>query len=105
MRFNNRLRLPTGLTIGVASTQTVAPVELHVEDALAVLDPGSRPEPIAPVARSSPVGSRSLLVTTGYFAAERIALGSGEELELTAEGSPQVLTCLAGARHRRHPGR
>jgi mannose-6-phosphate isomerase len=70
--------------------------ELHVEEALAVLDPEFRPEPIPPAPLPTSAGSRELLVSCRYFAAERIRLAAREALDLQAEGSPQALTLLSG---------
>jgi len=72
--------------------------ELHVEPGLAVTNPDYRPEPIAPITIPSPAGRRQLLVDCPYFALERIALATGEEVALSA-GSPQVLTCVRGGGH------
>lgn len=70
---------------------------LHVEDGLAVVDPGSRPEPIPPLPVRSAVGRRQILAACRFFALERIALAAGETVEAAATDAPQVMTCLRGA--------
>ena len=73
------------------------PRDLHLEDALRVLNPEFRPEPIRPVPLPTAVGQRDLLVATRLFALERIGLHVGEPLMLPAEECPQAVTCLGGA--------
>ena len=74
------------------------PRELHLDEGFAVLDPASRPEPVAPAPLPSSAGSRTLLVRCPYFAAERIEITAGDVVALDGMGAPQVLTCLnAGA--------
>ncbi len=73
------------------------PRELHLDAGLAVLDPASRPEPIAPLRIPSGSGRRQLLAACRYFALERIALAAGEAANLRAPDGPQAVTCLRGA--------
>ena len=73
------------------------PRPVHVEAGLSVLDPASRPSPIRPTELRAAVGRRQLLVGSRFFAVERIALPAGGEAAIAATGSPQVVTCLAGA--------
>src|SRR5215211_4348250 len=73
------------------------PRELHLDEGFAVLDPTSRPEPIAPVLLPSSASSRTRLVQCPYFTAERIELAPGDAIELNGAGAPQALTCLTGA--------
>jgi mannose-6-phosphate isomerase len=73
------------------------PREMHVEQGLAVADASSRPEPLTPITVPSAAGRRQRLVACRYFALERIALVTGEEVALVAEESPQAVTCLHGA--------
>lgn len=72
------------------------PRELHVDQALAVLDGTSRPVPIAPLAFASGAGRRQLLAACRYFAIERIALAAGERVPLVTDDSVQVVTTLRG---------
>lgn len=72
------------------------PRELHVDAALAVLDPALRPEPIAPLALPYAMGRRHLLAACRLFALERIELAEGDEVAVLASGSAQTLTCLRG---------
>lgn len=67
--------------------------ELHVEQALSVLDPAQRPVAEAIPSRAAP---RWPLVASAYFAAERIVLIPGQTTTVHADDSPQVLTCLSG---------
>jgi len=70
---------------------------LHVEPALAVFDPSSRPSPIPPLALPSLAGRRLLVAACRHFALERIELAAGESVTITAFGGPQAVTCLNGA--------
>jgi mannose-6-phosphate isomerase len=70
---------------------------LHHGEGLALVDPRSRPEPIARVALGDLAADRALLVATPWFALERIALAGDRVVRLAAAGSPQVLTPVAGA--------
>lgn len=72
------------------------PREMHVEAGLAAVDPALLPDPIAPVALPDAAGERELLAACRYFATERVTLPPGGALRATAEGTPQVLTCLSG---------
>ncbi len=72
------------------------PRALHHAEGLPLVDPSSRPEPIAPIPLGDGPAARTLLVATRYFALERIVLAAGEHLQLAAVASPQALTCLAG---------
>jgi mannose-6-phosphate isomerase len=72
------------------------PRELHHAEGLPLVDPSSRPEPIAPIPLCDGPAARTLLVATRYFALERIVLAAGEHLQLAAVASPQTLICLAG---------
>lgn len=72
------------------------PRELHIEAGLAVTDVHSRPEPIVPTELASPTGRRQLLIACRYFALERIALVTGDEVSLIAPESPQTITTLRG---------
>jgi mannose-6-phosphate isomerase len=71
--------------------------ELHIDEGLSVLDPVSRPDPIAPEPLSTGAGSRARLVRCPYFTAERITLAAGDAVTLDGAGAPQVFTCLEGA--------
>jgi mannose-6-phosphate isomerase len=73
------------------------PRELHLDESFAVLDPNLRPEPVPPRSLPSPAGTRTQLVSCPLFTAERIVLDTGESLELSGEGAPQVFTPLTGA--------
>jgi mannose-6-phosphate isomerase len=72
------------------------PRALHHAEGLPLVDPSSRPEPIAPIPLADGSATRTLLVATRYFALERIVPAAGKRLQLAAVASPQVLTCLAG---------
>lgn len=71
--------------------------ELHVEAGLAVADIRSRPEPSVPIDLPTATSRRQLLIACRYFALERIALVTGEEVKLTAPDSPQTITTLRGS--------
>lgn len=73
------------------------PRDLHVDAALAVLDPALRPEPIVPLTLPSAIGRRRLLAACRLFALERIELAEGAEVAVAASGSAQTLTCLRGS--------
>jgi mannose-6-phosphate isomerase len=70
--------------------------ELHLDAGLAALDPTSRPESVAPASLPTPAGKRDRLVACRFFALERFELVAGETVRLDGEGTPQVVTCLAG---------
>lgn len=72
------------------------PRALHHAEGLPLVDPSSRPEPIAPIPLGDGPAARMLLVATRYFALERIVPAAGERVQLAAVASPQVFTCLAG---------
>lgn len=72
------------------------PRETHVEPGLAVLAPALRPGPIPPLLLTTRAGQRQLLAACRHFALERIVLAVGQEVTLTAAGSPQAVTCLHG---------
>jgi mannose-6-phosphate isomerase len=94
------IQQPSGLTYRLDDWGRVdrdgRPRELHLDASFAVLDPALRPEPLPPVALSSPAGTRTRLVACPRFAAERITLDTDESLMLDGLGAPQVLTPLAG---------
>lgn len=69
--------------------------ELHLDDGLASVDAASRPDILAPIDRS-PTSRRQLLVSCRYFALERLTVGIGDTAEVSAPGSPQVVTSLQG---------
>jgi mannose-6-phosphate isomerase len=69
------------------------PREMHLDAGFAVVDSSSRPEWLEPVVEGD---GRDLLVTTRYFALERIALADGERFRLPAASGPQVVTVLEG---------
>jgi mannose-6-phosphate isomerase len=73
------------------------PREMHIAQGLAVADVGSRPEPIPPLDLRSVAGRRQWLTVCRYFALERIALAAGEQIPISAPGSPQIITCTRGA--------
>ena len=73
------------------------PRALHLDDGLAVVDPASRPEPIASVSLADVGVRRRLLAACRYFALEEIATDAGAyDVAVGTEG-PQVVTCLRGA--------
>jgi mannose-6-phosphate isomerase len=72
------------------------PRALHHVEGLPLVDPSSRPEPIAPIPLADGLAARTLLVATRYFALERIVPAADERLQLVAVASPQVFTCLVG---------
>jgi mannose-6-phosphate isomerase len=76
------------------------PRELHIDLGLSVIDAGSRPEVIPPVALG-PGSGRLLLAACRYFALEQLNLVTGmeETLALAAPESAQVVTCLTGEVH------
>jgi mannose-6-phosphate isomerase len=69
---------------------------LHQAEGLAVLDPSSRPQPLAAVRLDPDDPRRELLAATRYFALERITLAADDSLPLTGILSPQVLTAIDG---------
>lgn len=69
---------------------------LHHDEGLPLVDPSSRPEPIASILLADGPVTRALLVATHYFALERIVLAAVERVQLAAVASPQVFTCLTG---------
>jgi mannose-6-phosphate isomerase len=69
---------------------------LHQTEGLAVLDPLSRPQPLAAVRLDPDEPRRELLAATPYFALERITLAGGDLLSLAGIKSPQVLTAIDG---------
>lgn len=69
------------------------PREMHLAAGFAVADVASRPEWLEPLAEGD---GRDVLVTTRYFALERIALAGGETFRLPAASGPQVVTVLEG---------
>src|SRR5262249_50114070 len=71
--------------------------ELHVEEALGVLRPESRPEPLDRVEIPSLAGTRERLVSSPWFELERIVVAYGDALLLEAPESPQTVTCLQGS--------
>lgn len=73
------------------------PRQLHLDQALGVLDAAARPDPIAPRPIRSATGRRQLLAACRFFALERIELAAGAGTAVVADGSPQVLTCLEGS--------
>jgi mannose-6-phosphate isomerase len=73
-----------------------APRPLHHAAGLPLVDPASRPEPLPRSMIGSPGAGRELLVTSRYFALERIALAANEVVRTPAGASPQVLTGLGG---------
>ncbi|MGI8475712.1 MAG: class I mannose-6-phosphate isomerase, partial [Thermomicrobiales bacterium] len=73
------------------------PRDLHLDEAFAVIDAESRPEPLPPAPLPRSPGRRTTLVSCAYFAAERIELGPGDKIRLEAPGSPQTVTCLSGS--------
>jgi mannose-6-phosphate isomerase len=72
------------------------PRELHIEEGLAITNVHSRPELRLPIDLATPNGRRQLLVSCRYFALERIALVTGDEVPLVAPGSPQTITTVSG---------
>jgi mannose-6-phosphate isomerase len=73
------------------------PRELHIEAGLGVTNVLSRPEPILPTDLATANGRRQLLITCRYFALERAALVTGDEIPLAAPESPQTITILHGS--------
>lgn len=71
------------------------PRDLHHDQGFSVLDPDSRPMPVAPVALDA-APERTLLTATRYFALERMALLSGMSACLPPVESPQAITYLRG---------
>jgi mannose-6-phosphate isomerase len=69
------------------------PRALHVDEGLAVIDPGLRPEVIPHVSLGT---SRQLLAACKRFALERIMFEDDDRVEIESAGSAQALTCLAG---------
>jgi mannose-6-phosphate isomerase len=72
------------------------PRETHLDDGLAVMQPGLRPELVEPARLRATLGERHLLAACRYFALERIALPAGAPLTLGQPDSPVVLTVLSG---------
>jgi mannose-6-phosphate isomerase len=81
---------------GQVDPVTGVPRELHLDQGLAVLKPGLRPEVIPPLRLPSDAGQRSLIVACRAFAVERIALAAGERIELQARDTPQAMTTTCG---------
>ena len=75
------------------------PREMHLEAGAAIMQPGLRPELIPPVTLPMNEGRRQVLAMCRKFALERIALVGGGRCTLSAVGSPQVITVLAGELH------
>jgi mannose-6-phosphate isomerase len=73
------------------------PREMHVELGLASVKPLLVPGPIDPVSLPAEAGSRELVTACRYFATERITLPAAETMEVQADETPQVVTCLEGA--------
>lgn len=73
------------------------PRALHLDQGIEATRLDLRPATIAPLSISSDGAHRELLTACRYFGLERISLDSGHRMSVRAVGSPQVLTCLAGA--------
>jgi mannose-6-phosphate isomerase len=72
------------------------PREMHLEEGVSVMRPGSRPEWIGPIDLAASEGRRHLLVACRQFALERVALPGGGRYALPGVSSPQVVTVLEG---------
>lgn len=71
------------------------PRELHIEAALAVVEPDLRPQAEVASIRSAAMPAQPC-VQCDAFALEVIELKSGEEMELPTEPGPVALTCIEG---------
>ena len=69
------------------------PREMHPERGVAVADPEIQPDWLEPNGTGD---GRELLVTTRWFALERIEMDAGSELVLPELAGPQVVTLLEG---------
>jgi mannose-6-phosphate isomerase len=94
------IQQPSAITYRLDDWQRVdaagTPRELHIDAGLAVTDVHSRPDPVVPSDLPSATGRRQMLIACRYFALERMALVTGEEVALIAPQSPQTITTLQG---------
>ena len=69
--------------------------EMHIEQGMAALDAGSRPQVLRPGIRT-PFSRPRPAVECAYFCFEVIQLAPGEHLVATPESGPQVYSCVSG---------
>lgn len=72
------------------------PREMHLDAGLAVSLPGNLPELIDSVSLRPTTGEHHLLAACRYFALERVALPVGGSRAIGNDGSPMVVTVIAG---------
>ncbi len=95
--FVYEIQQPSGITFRFDDWGRVGadgkPRELRIEESITVSHPDLQPEPIVPVEIAP---GRSLLTACRYFALEKLALRTGEEIAIGHEGSPAAITLVDG---------